>query len=245
MVWPQTRVAAPACNPLGPEREKTSDSRSDPALDTKGCMTRHVSPGPALPQIGVDARVFISYSRANQAFVLALAQGLQAHGITAWLDRDIVAGDHWAHTIQEYLRDCTHVIVVLSHAAAASSEVNKELALASALGKRFVPIRLDDSPSPREVEGIQYIDLRAAAMADTATTELVVSALRAIPVAASTRVSHERHYLDLVSSEVADRLRQSMPAAHGGGESLPVAGRYLPTRGQPFTLVVPKVLISN
>src|SRR3954465_13337640 len=182
-------------------------------------MTRHVSPRPAGPPIGAGGRVFISYSRADQAFVLALAQGLQAHGITAWLDRDIVAGDRWAHTIQEYLRDCTHVIVVLSHAASASSEVNKELALASALGKRFVPIRLDDSATPREVEGVQYIDLRGGAIADSAATELVVSALRAIPVAASTRVSHERHYLDLVSSEVADRLRQSMPAAPDRGES--------------------------
>ena len=60
---------------------------------------------------------FISYARRDERFVLHLAARLKEHGVPIWLDQwDIPSGADWDHYIEEAIKHCQGMIVVLSPA---------------------------------------------------------------------------------------------------------------------------------
>ena len=59
--------------------------------------------------------IFISYSRADEAFVDGLIDKLHQKGLEVWLDRDsIEGGAAWRAAISEAIRECRAFLVVLS-----------------------------------------------------------------------------------------------------------------------------------
>ena len=111
-----------------------------------------------------ELRVFISYSRADLAFVDRLDLALRPRGITLYIDRnDIAAFEDWRERITELIASSDVILVVLSPDALVSEHCQSEIEIAAGLNKRFAPIVARDignSPVPGPVERINYIFFR-------------------------------------------------------------------------------------
>ena len=111
-----------------------------------------------------ELRVFISYSRADLAFVDRLDLALKPRGITLYIDRnDIAAFEDWRERITELIASSDVILVVLSPDAVVSEHCRSEIEIAAGLNKRFAPIVARDignSPVPGPVERINYIFFR-------------------------------------------------------------------------------------
>ena len=92
---------------------------------------------------------FVCYARENSDFVRALTISLRERGVQMWLDADIPAGADWDSAIDEHLRTCTRVVIILSPAAVASNEVRGELRAALNLSKTIVPVLYQPCAIPR------------------------------------------------------------------------------------------------
>src|SRR5262245_42445664 len=85
--------------------------------------------------------IFISYSRADATFARDLHDKLQALGFKLWRDRnDMAAGEDWWQQIQKAIRTADTMVLVLSPAAIASTEVAKEWRYARQEGTRVIPV---------------------------------------------------------------------------------------------------------
>lgn len=109
-------------------------------------------------------RAFISHSSQDHAIVERLDADLRAAGIDPWSSFwEIRAGDSIVQKINEGLRDCQAFLIVISKHSVASAWVNRELdaaTLQQIQGKAtIIPVRLDDSPVPRLLEPLKYVDL--------------------------------------------------------------------------------------
>ncbi len=115
--------------------------------------------------------IFISYSRRDQEFVRQLASDLNTKVAGVWFDQsDIQVGQLWRQQIEQGVRDCKAVILVLSPDSAASQYVQMEINLALEKKKTIIPIlyrQVNLTGSLKElVRETQYIDLRRGSYAD-------------------------------------------------------------------------------
>ncbi len=105
------------------------------------------------PDLG-QPTAFISYSHQDEAFVLALVQMLDEHGVGVWIDRvDLQIGDSLIRRIGDAIRDEDFVIAVISEHSVKSPWCEKELSLAVTHGiqskqVRVLPVRLDEVGLP-------------------------------------------------------------------------------------------------
>lgn len=162
------------------------------------------------------------YAREDTDFVGALTMSLRDRGVEMWLDADIPAGADWDSSIDEHLRTCTSLLIVLSPAAVASTEVRGELRTALNLAKTIVPVLYQPCDIPRQLQNVQYLDLSSAHDAD-ALRDALAAVLQSTP---QDRQAHRRRpdrlaggelrnrqdFLDDVKSEAVGRLAQSLPA---------------------------------
>ncbi|MCA9741014.1 MAG: TIR domain-containing protein [Deferribacteres bacterium] len=104
-------------------------------------------------------KTFISYARADQEFVLKLAQDLRAAGADIWLDQlDIATGANWVRSIQQALEECTAMIVVLSKASVQSDNVLDEVLFAREESKDIFPVLHKPCKRPFHLRARQYSD---------------------------------------------------------------------------------------
>lgn len=104
-------------------------------------------------------RIFISYARADTEFVLKLAKELRSAGVNLWLDQlDIPAGDRWDLAVEEALKACPCLLIVLSPASVDSHNVMDEVSFALGVKKKIVPVRYRDCDIPFRLQRLQYID---------------------------------------------------------------------------------------
>jgi multiple sugar transport system substrate-binding protein len=108
------------------------------------------------------ARIFISYSRVDESFARRLAASLSDLGADVWIDvEDIPAGMKWSSAIQQGLRQCEAMIVILSPNSVGSSNVEDEWQDFLDNRKPVIPV-LYRAVSPADVHfqlrRIQYID---------------------------------------------------------------------------------------
>src|SRR5688500_14469167 len=105
-------------------------------------------------------KVFVSYSRKDEAFARKLAIWLhQALDMGVWLDvDDIPVGIKWSAAIQDGLDNCEVMVVVISPDAMKSVNVEDEWQYFLDQGKPVVPILLRSAPIPYQLRRIQYID---------------------------------------------------------------------------------------
>src|ERR1700694_3860987 len=98
------------------------------------------------------ARIFISYSRRDRAFVDRLEAALNAFDIEPLIDRsEIYAFEDWWKRIEALIVQADTIVFVLSPDAVSSDVCQREIAFAASLNKRFAPIvckPVDDGAVP-------------------------------------------------------------------------------------------------
>jgi len=88
--------------------------------------------------------IFISYSRRNSAFVQSLTAQLEQHHIPYWIDhRDIPHGERWQDVIQQSIKQCAAMIIVMSPESQQSEEVMIEMEIAKNANKARLPLWLE------------------------------------------------------------------------------------------------------
>jgi TolB-like protein len=92
----------------------------------------------------MTGEVFISYRRADEAWVRLLHAKLQAEGVEAWYDAQVGAGQDWRLATAKALEASQIFVLLFSENAAQSSDIAKELAAAVMEKKLIVPIRLQN-----------------------------------------------------------------------------------------------------
>jgi hypothetical protein len=145
--------------------------------------------------------LFISYSRADDAFVQGLMRELDEQAVPYWSDRKIEAGGLWIDEIESAIKRASVFVLLISPSFAASKNALFEAGIAVGRahesGARIVPILLPGASLPPVLRG--YHALRA----DSMTIKDVAEQLRA--VAATVDQKPERIFKEL-------RLFVSSPA---------------------------------
>ena len=106
-----------------------------------------------------DRYIFISYARANGAYVQRMASYLARFGVTVWMDDEIPTGERWEQVLEERVSKCAALLLVMSPAAAESFWVSRELDLARSLGKPVLPV-LVEGQVIFGLDALQHEDLR-------------------------------------------------------------------------------------
>ena len=110
--------------------------------------------------------VFISYSRRDGDFCTVLRNQLKQYGLSCWVDTEgIGGGTNWAATITDAIEQSKVLLLVMSEHSLKSPEVAKEVDLANAARKQFLPVRIQDVWPPKEsnlkyhLAGTQFTDV--------------------------------------------------------------------------------------
>ena len=114
-----------------------------------------------------ETTVFLSYARADQEIVEAVAGGLRAAGMKVWFDQDDVKlGSNWIQEIERALDSADFFCFFLSPASMGSQWAQRELdvALYRQVSENqqtvLLPVLLADTEIPPLLRNIQYLDLR-------------------------------------------------------------------------------------
>ncbi len=107
-------------------------------------------------------KVFISYARKDGAgFAEELVEALDVAGFDAFLDRnDIAAGEDWEQRLAAMLAAADTVIFVMTPGSVASERCGWEIATATGLSKRIIPvvaIDVADAEVPPAIARLNYI----------------------------------------------------------------------------------------
>lgn len=184
-------------------------------------------------------RVFISYSRKDQAFVDLLAQALDAKGYDTLLDReDISGGEAWKERLDALILRADVVVFVVSPDSVASPICGWETLRTVELGKRLIPLclkRIDDDLVPAQLARLNYIFVD-----DDALFEQALSRLYAACDVDIAWVREHTRLVELASHWNADGRKD---AALQRSEVLAASEAWLGRR-QPLAPVVPEVLTA-
>jgi TIR domain len=104
---------------------------------------------------------FFSYCRDDSEFALRLAEDLKTAGANVWLDQlDIDAGQEWDSAIEDAVRQCPQMLLILSPASVQSRNVRNEVAFALDEQKAIIPVLYQDCRVPLQLLRIQHLDFR-------------------------------------------------------------------------------------
>jgi len=104
-------------------------------------------------------RIFISYSRKDEAFARKLAEALTQIEADVWLDvEDISAGMKWSSAIQEALDNAQVMLVIVSPDSMASPNVEDEWQYALDHGTPVIPLLWRPANIHFQLNRLQYID---------------------------------------------------------------------------------------
>jgi hypothetical protein len=150
---------------------------------------------------GGPRSVFLSYARADEGRVLAVAQAMRNLGIRVWLDQfDIVPGTVWPREIMHSLSTVDFIILFVSQNSARSRGVQKELEQAmlrrlhEGSGPVILPVLLESAEVPPLLRDIQWIDMR-----DGDIGKAVEALRKAIQVHAAIDLGRRYHQLKSTS----------------------------------------------
>jgi formylglycine-generating enzyme required for sulfatase activity len=105
------------------------------------------------------ARIFISYSRTDEAFARRLAASLSQLGADVWIDiEDIPAGMKWSRAIQEGLDLAELLMLIVSPDSMASQNVEDEWQYYLDQKKPVIPILWKPARIHFQLNRIQHID---------------------------------------------------------------------------------------
>ena len=104
---------------------------------------------------------FISYSRDDERLVVPVVKLLQSVDAAVFFDLESLRpGDKWEAKIEQALIVATSVFVFWCKHAEQSDWVRKESEIAMRLGKRVIPVLLDNTPLWEILRPYQWIDFR-------------------------------------------------------------------------------------
>ena len=127
----------------------------------------------------MSQRVFICYARTDQTFALPLAEHLKARGVAVWIDQlENQVSDDWDRDIDRALRECSHLLIVLSPASVDSREVRGELRTALDLGKPVLPVLYQACEIPRQLRVVQFVDFTKQSPSDEIPLTQLLRALQ-------------------------------------------------------------------
>ncbi len=112
------------------------------------------------------AKLFVSYSRVDIAFVERLYRRLQGMRpqATIWYDKaphGLLGGDNWWDQIMQAIADCDVFIYVLSNESVQSKYCQAEFEEARRLQKRIITIQARDRTKlTNDLRDIQYVDMK-------------------------------------------------------------------------------------
>lgn len=89
--------------------------------------------------------VFISYAHADTADMRRVRSWLQQAGVPTWVDEHLQGGEEWDAVLEDRIRHCALLLVLMSPAAAQSRFVRRELRFADAMGRRLLCFRLREA----------------------------------------------------------------------------------------------------
>lgn len=103
-------------------------------------------------------KIFLSYARVDKPICIEIVTTLREHDV--WYDDRLYAGQHWWKEILLRLEWCEGFIYLLSAHSVASPYCRKELAIAQRLGRKIIPILIDDKTEiPDALEDMQYVNM--------------------------------------------------------------------------------------
>ncbi len=168
--------------------------------------------GPSTPREKMlkeeEHRVFICYAREDLALAQQVYDDLERAGASPWIDEEeLLAGQKWQLIIEQTIQSSSYVLVLLSQISVSKRGfVHKEIKQAVSLLDEFpdsaifvIPVRLEDCQPPRQLEGLQWVDLFPDYQAGLAKLLKVL--------APEGRESLLRRKLELITQELA-RLEQ-------------------------------------
>lgn len=114
--------------------------------------------GPASDTVR-QAVTFICYSHEDAVFARKLAQDLRNKGAHVWMDKlDIRAGQPYRKKIDEALRSCERMIVIISPASVDSDEVTSEYTSFLKRRKAVIPVLHKECEMPYRLDTVEYAD---------------------------------------------------------------------------------------
>src|SRR5262245_33597482 len=175
------------------------------------------------------ARIFISYSRADEAFAISLSQEIEARGIEVMRDvDDTLPGEEWWHRLQSLIGAADAIVFVLSKRSVESKVCREEVAHGEELKKRIFPAVIEDvdwASVPSGLAARHSVFFRSEEQRAASVDQLVEALLTDIDwirehtrlfERASTWQRHGRGRHELLSGralEAAEQWLQAQPAA--------------------------------
>jgi len=182
-----------------------------------------------------QATAFFSYSREDSEFALKLAEDLKAAGANVWLDQmDIEPGQRWARAVEQALTKCPRVLVILSPASVASTNVADEVAFALDEHKAVIPVLYRDCKIPFQLRPFQYVDFRKDYAQGLNVTLRTLSVEQQPTAKASALTANLAQAATALTTY--GQLRQPLKDEQGAqaGERKPTSENSWPDRGDPL-----------
>ena len=109
----------------------------------------------------MSAEVFVSYSNQDHAEVSKIVDRLRKADVSVWMDEGgIDAATLWSEAIVEAINDCKVLVMMVSRHSTDSTNVVKEVMLASESSKTILPVYLEPAEIPTRLKyqltGIQH-----------------------------------------------------------------------------------------
>ena len=149
---------------------------------------------------GEDLKVFFSYARADSAFALRLAEDMRSAGVALWIDQlDIPTGARWDQAVEDALKACPRLLIILSPASVASQNVMDEVAFAIDENKKILPVLYQHCEVPFRLRRLQYIQFTDEY--DKAFPKLLTACAADPPDNGRARLSMKTHVLQRMATK--------------------------------------------
>jgi hypothetical protein len=95
--------------------------------------------------------VFVSHAHKDKRIADAICEKLESIGVSCWLTaRDISPGEDWTQVTRNAIGSSRLMVLVLSENANAAPHIEREIAHAFYTNHAILPVRLTQTPPPRE-----------------------------------------------------------------------------------------------
>jgi uncharacterized membrane protein YhaH (DUF805 family) len=109
----------------------------------------------------MSASIFVSYSHQDAGLVKPVVGLLRATKDLVFQDVDAIKpGSRWRPQIEEALGVTQLIVLFWCYHSSRSAEVRREYELALSSGKDVLPVLLDATPLPEELNEFQWVDFR-------------------------------------------------------------------------------------
>ncbi|MEM8716793.1 MAG: SUMF1/EgtB/PvdO family nonheme iron enzyme [Cyanobacteria bacterium P01_A01_bin.3] len=128
------------------------------------------------------SKLFVSYSRQDEAIAATLIEDLKTLGHTVWFDLELTGGQVWWDRILANIRECDVFAFILSPNSQNSTACKREYRYADALKKPILPVLVADGINanllPPALAKVQFADYRRR---DSTTALLLARAFNTLP----------------------------------------------------------------